>query len=353
MLSLPARLRAGLPALTAALALGACDIPTAPPKLETTWRIPVDATTFSVTELLPSSVTTTDDGTAFVLDFEPQTIARSLGQLCAPCAAAHGFTVPKPAFTANIDDDVELPSDVASVTVSGGSLAVQVRHTFGFDPLRPSATARGSLTISLTNQGRTLGTVTQSGTNVDLPSGSSRTFFLPVTGQISGPITVALTLTSPAGDPVTINSNSTFETTVSSSELELSQASVAVQNQQVSVDQVELDLSDVDETVADHVLGGELLLTIVNPFTVQGNLSLTVQGAGMNIPAKTVSIAPASTTEASIAFTGPELQSMLGREVTLTLSGQLSGVGATVAVTPNQVVVVRSSLQLDIGPTEE
>ena len=344
---------ARLAALVGALALGACDIPTSLPQIESTWRIPGDTTTLSVASLLPSEVAISSDGSAFVLTLEATQISRSLAELCSSCAAAHGFTVPKPAFSFDIQDQVELPPEVASATVSGGNLVVSLTHDFGFDPIRPSATARGSYTITLRSGGRVLATQTQNGTTVDLASGNVRTLILPVApGPLSGPLDVELTMTSPAGDPVTINANSTFRITVSTADLLLSEANVAVENQQVSVEQVELDLEDIDAEISDKVKSGQLRLTIVNPFAVQGNLSLSVLGASMPIAPKTIAVAPSTTTQVNIDFTGPELQAMLGRTVRLDVSGPFSATGGTITVRPDQVVVLRSTLQLVLGPTE-
>src|SRR5205085_12638178 len=86
------------------VAVSACEVPTKLPSWDQTWLIPGDSTKVSVSELLPKTgeLTVSTSGGQPVFAFNmatPAAISRSLGQVCAACAAANGATVPKPAFT--------------------------------------------------------------------------------------------------------------------------------------------------------------------------------------------------------------------------------------------------------------
>ncbi|HUP90447.1 MAG TPA: hypothetical protein VM100_13905 [Longimicrobiales bacterium] len=337
--------------LLAALSATACDIPTGPPKWDSTFVVQSEGTTLSVSQLLPSSVTLANNGTSFALSLSPSTFSQSLGTLCgAPCTAVNGATAPKPSFTGAFNTTIALPADVVSAALTGGSLNLAVTNNFSFDPIRPSATARGSIAITVTSGTVTVGNSTISGTTQALPPGTTTQLQVPLTaGTIAGPLAVTLTVTSPAGDPTQINTASTLSVTATANNLQVSSASVRVQNRQVTATQVNFNVGDIDEFIVDHLKEGALILTINNPFGVTGNLPLTINANG-TVVTKSVAIA-AGTSTVEVSFTQSELRSILGKSnVTLRIGPGAVNSAANVTVTPNQVLSVSTKLRIVVGP---
>lgn len=331
-----------------ALALGACDFPTEPPIFESRFIIPAEQTTLRVGELLPAEVTVV--GNEFALSIQPVTFARTLGQMCgAPCVAANGLTIPKPAFSDNFPVTITLPADVQSAVVSSGGVAVTLGHTFGFDPLRPTNGANGSITVTLRSAGTVVGTLTITD---PFPSGTQLTRTVPISANatITAPLTVDIALTSPAGtNLVTINSNAALNVTASPAALRISQASVRVPATNVDVEQVQLDLSDIDQEIADRVQSGALVVRTTNPFPVSGTLTLAVTGANVQPKQVTVSACAAATpclTTQRIEFSEAEMQSMLGNTLTLSITGRLTSASGFVTVRPTQQIDIDTQLDM-------
>jgi hypothetical protein len=135
--------------------------------------------------------------------------------------------------------------------------------------------------------------------------------------------------------------------TATPANIQISSANIAVTNKQVSVTSVDLDLSDIDDALTDRVVSGAIILKMSNPFAVSGTLQLRLTGAGVNIT-KNVTVAAGTTTQ-RVEFTGPELKSILGQNVTLSISGPVSATnGGVVTVTPNQRLSIQTSLDLVI-----
>ena len=330
----------------------ACDFPTGLPKWNTEWLVPVDSTTLTAAQLLPGSVSFTGDRSAFTVSVAPVTLSGSLGDLCgAACTALGGQTVPKPAFTATLVDTLRLPSEAPAATLASGTVAVLITNGFGFDPLRPSSSARGTLTVTVKSGSTSLGRLVLSGDTVSLPSGGSLTRSVALTaGAVSNRLAVEMTLASPAGDPVRIDASQRFSLTATATSLRLSDISVTVNQKQASIDPFTVDLSGIDESLVDRVQGGSLVLDEVNPFGVTGNMALRFMSSGMTPILKTVPLA-AGTSRQVVDFTPQELRSMLGREVTATASGLVSA-GQAVKLTPAQAVQITTRLSLVIGPKE-
>ena len=76
--------------------LSGCDVPTAVPLIDVRWVFPIEETSISVAELLPSNVAIA--GGNFDLTVAPVLLPQALGGLCGPCLLVDGFTAPKPAF---------------------------------------------------------------------------------------------------------------------------------------------------------------------------------------------------------------------------------------------------------------
>ena len=113
--------------------LTGCDVPCEAPFLDQRWILPVDNSTISVTELLPSGVTVS--GNNFAVSVGAFTTNKSLGDLCATCAALNGLTAPVPAFNGQLTLSQTLPANVQQATVVSGSALIAIQNAFAFDPL--------------------------------------------------------------------------------------------------------------------------------------------------------------------------------------------------------------------------
>jgi hypothetical protein len=331
------------------LGLAACDFPTEIPKWDTTWLVPADSTTIGVSSLLPSSITTNSNASAFLLSVQPVTLGQSLGDLCGgACAPLNGLTVPKPAFSGTVSSSISLPAEV--VSVSGGQAAVTLSHDFSFDPLRPAPGQFGYIVVSLTSGSTVLATDSMAGETLDFPAGVVRTRTLTLNGAVNGPIGVTVKTFSPAGGTVTIDLSDRL-TVTTPSQLQFGQSQIRVTNRTINTTDVELDLGDIDETVTERTKAGALLLTLINPFAVSGDLTITITAPGTTIT-KTVALAQ-GTTNARVEFNHDEIQAILqSSPVLLRASGAVCASACTTTVTPSQSVKIASRLELTIGPKE-
>jgi hypothetical protein len=349
-------------------AVGACDMPTRLPTWDQTWLIPGDSTSIAVSELLPSSgdltMTTVNGQPAFALTVaSPGTYSQSLGQICSACATANGTTVPKPAFVLRDSVDTSLPSDVVAATIVSGTFTYTVTNNFSFDPIRPNAAgapygyfvvtvkngstvvARDSVDGAALAMGKNGATVQRS-LSVLLNNGS-----LAITG--ASPLRVYLTLNSPQGDPVTINASQSISVAFQPAPVALSQAQVQIGNQSISATQTNIDFSSVsDQAVINRVQGGTLHLVIASPFGVQGTLTATFTAPGTATITKTLPLTTAAQQTPDISLTADELRSLLGKSVTLSVSGTVSSPSGTVTLTPTQVLQVNSTFQIILSTTE-
>jgi hypothetical protein len=349
-------------------ALGACELPTRLPQWNQNWIIPGDSTTISVSQLLPTSgeltMSTVGNQPVFALSVAaPGTYSQSLGQICSACAAANGTTVPKPAFTLSDSVSTALPSDVVAATVVSGTLSYTITNGFSFDPIRPNAAGApyGWFVLRVMN-GTTLvaidsvdGSVTAIGKNgatlprsvpVALAGGS-------VTLDGTKSIRVYLTLNSPQGDPVTINSSQSISISFQPTPVSLSQAQVQIGTQSVTANQTDIDLSGLgDQGLINRVQGGTVHLIIASPFGVQGTLTATFSAAGIVPITKTLGLTTAAQQTQDIMLSASELRSLLGKSVTLDVSGSVSSPSGTVTLSPTQALRVTSTFQIILSTTE-
>jgi hypothetical protein len=286
------------------------------------------------------------------MQVSPVTVTRSLGQDCAQCALLNGLSVPKPAFSANASSSSSLPSDIVAATLTGGALAITVQNGFNFDPLRPSASARGYVITTITNGSVVIGRDSVDGANAALPAGGSLTRTVPLSGSVSSavPVTVSMVINSPAGDPVQMDASRFIVATATPTGLKVATANVAVLNRQVNTIS-SIDLASVDSAITNKVQSGGLVLSITNPFQVAGilNLRLTPDGGAPINKTVTLSIASAATTQ-RVDFSKSELRALLGHTVTMTIAGAVTSNGSngSTSVSPKQAVVVTSRLDLNI-----
>ena len=338
----------------ACLALsGACKVPTDAPVIDQSWTVPANSTQIAVDQLLPSTVTITTDSTGFLVTVPSASITRSLGQDCASCAAANGAVIPKPAFVANASTATTLPPEVVSATIASGTLQLSIKNNYNFDPLRPSAaagSATGFAVITVSSGANVIGKDSVNGATTSFGSGTTLVRPIALSGSISGSsgVTIAMTINSPAGDPVTINSALTIVATASVPQpIKITGVSVNVSGKSVTK-AANFDLKKVDSTIIRHATGGMLLLAIANPFNVSGPFTLTLNGYGAPI-VRTINIT-AGSSNVTATFTQAEIQRILGNDVTYTLTGTVNG-ASSIPITPKQVVAVTARFQvgLEVG----
>ena len=362
------RLFASVMLLGAALAAGACDLPTGgAPKWNTTWQVPADSGEIGVASLLPPSVSIVTVGAtkAFEVAFAGAGISQSLRSACPACAAANGLTVPKPAFTLTDSATIALPADVAWADLVGGAVEYTLTHDFGFDPLVPSADGaaeKGWLVIRVRSGSAVLAADSVNGSSATLAPNVAHTRSVAVDASpasprhVNGPITVTVTLYSPAGDPVTINDAQSLHVNVVPRGLSVSQASVSLPAKTIISRQKTVDLSGLGGEVSGRVQGGSVVLTIRNPFAVEGQLTATLTAPGaapvsrdLTFPVGGLSSPP---TVLRVPLTADELARLMGSSnVTVDVSGNVTAPNGAVTVTPTQVFGVSTMLEIILSTT--
>lgn len=335
------------PCLVALVLLAACEIPTALPIYDTMWSVPAKSTSISINTLLPPQVTPTSDNSAFQVTLSPSSASftRSLAQDCAACGAANGLTVPKPPFSAGGSTSLAFPSSVSSATLVRDTLAVTITNGFNFDPLRPSASARGYLVIAVQNGSTVVGRDSVDGASTALPASGTLVRKIPLSGTIAAAsgLQIGLQVNSPLGDPVAIDASRTISVSGSVGTVFVSSAKVNVTNQAVSATPSSLNLSGIDSSITKRAGGATLELTVNNPIAVSGNLVVTLNGA--TPITKTVALS-GGTSAPSVPFTQSEVRSLLGQNVTMSVNGTVGG--SNVTVQPGQTLSVSSRFVLTL-----
>jgi hypothetical protein len=339
-----ARARLGRRAVLVAALLGtACDLPTATPRFESRFVVPLQTTRMAVSDLLPPGVTM--EGDVFQVSIGAAAAQRTLGQMCgSPCTLLQGQQAPKPAFTHSFGIDQDLPAEVLGAVISEGTATVTVSHRFDFDPLRPpGATQNGTISITVRSGGVTLGSATL---DQAFPRITPVTRSVQLAGRVSGGIEVMVAIVSPAGGPVLINNSAPMSVSVEATVVRATEALVVVHNRPVAVRPTLLDLTGVDDGVRDRVRRGTLVLDMANPFAVSGvmQLRLHAPSSGADIQ-RTVQVQPALTTQ-RIELTEAEIRSLLGHSVTATVTGPVSAPGGAITVRPDQQLVLTPRLDL-------
>jgi hypothetical protein len=126
----------------------------------------------------------------------------------------------------------------------------------------------------------------------------------------------------------------------------VSEATIRVQNRQVSVSQAQIDLSGVDQSLRGRVRGGALTVVMNNPYGVTGTLQLQLIGGGGTVT-KPLNVQLGQSTQ-RIEFSQAELQTLLGHNVRLQISGPVSAPTGTVTIRPNQTLTINTRLELTL-----
>jgi hypothetical protein len=345
------------------LALGACDIPTSAPKIESRFVFPSDSVSLSVNSLLPANQVTAAGANFQLTVPAPAPFARTLGQMCGvTCTALNGASVPKPAFSDSFAIVVAMPAEVTSAVIVSGAVNVVIANNLGFDVLQPAGSvSTGTMVITARNGTTVLGSAT---VLAPFPNGTQKTVSVPIAaGTVTGPINISVAFSSPAGTtPVVINTNNSIAVTVTPAPILISSATVQVANKAVTASSSTLGLGSIDKGIADRVLSGAFLLTITNPFGVSGTMTMSITCAPTNndpenpctiSPAITrpvqISASPTSTTR--VEFSGEDLKKILGHDVNVVLSGTVSGTNNSVTVQPGQVLGIKTKVDVIIQVT--
>lgn len=329
-------------ALLGLAVLAGCAIPTEAPIIEQRWILPVDNTTISVSELLPSGVTVS--GSNFAVSVTAFSTNKTLGELCSSCAPLQGLAAPVPAFTGTFTMSQTLPADVSAATIASGSAQIAIQNGFSFDPLAGG----GSLVVTLTDGqgGKQIGQTTFSGA---MAAGATTTQILTVTpGAINATLFVTAVITSPGGQVTTIDNAQRLTITATPGTILASSARVNVSNQSVTIDPVDLDVADIDDAISNRIENGSIILTIANPFGVSVGAQLNINYPGGTIT-KALSIAGGATSTSTLAYSGAELRTFLGKSnVRLTGTGTVSSSAGSINVTPGQKVTINAKIDITL-----
>lgn len=349
--------------LGALVGLGACDVAefvsNPMPRLEQTWNLPAPSTSVSVASLLPDdgSVTILPDSSAFSVTVGGASITRRVGADCGQCETLNGTNAIKPAFVLNAGNSTSLPADVAAATVLSGTISVQLTNNMSFDPLfvrnNPATQPQGWMLIVVRSGSLVLGRDSVNGATTPFAPGTQllRNIAL-TTGQITGSITVDVTLDSPAGDHNEfINANGTLSAVASVPSLNVASVSLNVPNQSLDSDPDTVDLGDFD---FGEIVSGALEMTITNPFAITGTLGMRFRYGQdpAEVITKSVTFPTSGTATATIALNEAEMDLLVGKEVEITVTGAVNS-AAPITVTPRQAITIENRMILTIRTGEE
>jgi len=357
--------RAVLLGLTCGIA--ACDVASfiqdPKPILEQTWSVPAESASVSVASILPPGVgiystpaSSPPDSSAFQVTVSSVNFTRVLGADCAPCVPLNGTTAIKPNFVIATGATTNMPADVVSGALLGGLVTIQVSHNFSFDPLRPKSNApastdpaqQGKMVIVVRSGSLVVGRDSVMGVTTAFPQGVVLTLPIPLqTGNITGTLSVDLTLTSPPSDnPVPMNSNAILSAATAVPDLRIGQVRMNVVNRTMtSVPGDSIELSGLDESITKHVVSAALEMTITNPFNVAGNVNVAFGYAPAQSITKSVSMPTGVAQIRSVTLDSAEMSTLLdsGEKIALSMSGSVNSV-APFDVTPKQVIRISNRL---------
>lgn len=332
--------------------LAGCDIPTDLPRIETRWIVPAEETRFGVAQLLPAMVSVSSDSSAFLVEFDPASFSRTLGEVCGlACTAADGLTVPKPPFLGVVESQIDFPPEVFAISVVDGEVTLEITNRFGFDPIRPAAGAFGSMTLRVTDDadGDVLSELVVSGADTTFADGTTQTRTLTLAPiDVNGSLVASVVLDSPAGDPVTIDASAELSVVATPGLIRVASVAVDVSNEPVAFDPRDLNVGDIDQDLEDRLIQGSFLLNVTNPFGVAADFDLSITGGTLPIM-RTASITSAASSQVRIDFTGNELRSFLGEDgVVLSGSAVIDAGAGVVTVLPGQELILEAQMDLTV-----
>jgi hypothetical protein len=235
---------------------------------------------------------------------------------------------------------------------------VQVTNSLSFDPLRVKTIAPASTNAS--QQGRMV-IVVRSGSLVvgkDSTNGVTTAFapgavlIRPITlqtGNITGTLSVDLTVTSPPSDNnVFMNANGTLAASASVPDLRIAQVRINVVNQSLTnVEADSVSLSGLQGSISDKVIGAAMEMTITNPFNLTGNLTVSLGYAPGQSITKSVTLPTGVDQVVTVTLDSAEMATLFEAEekIAFAVSGNVNS-PAPIDVTPKQVITIASKLRL-------
>jgi hypothetical protein len=345
----------------AAVALGllaACDLPTAAPKWDTSWQVPVSEDSVTIGQLLPGGVTTT--GVLFNVAVQKDSVAASLGSMCAGCGAVHGTTAALPGFTFTLFVEDSVPQNVVQVTPAAGtSYAYQVQNDLSFDPLRPEPGVFGTLIIGLVDpDSNVIAVDTVLGQNVTVAPGTTLSRTMPMANlPVGGPFQLAARVIVPAGATVPIDTSSRLVIRSNQDSVGLSSVRVVVDSLSIVSISKELDLTGIVGEFESSIQSADIKITIRNPMSVGGAVQLNfLDGLGADIlPPKSFVLSPGDT-EQMIGLTQAGILDLIEYgTVNLRITGVVAGtLGASVAeIHPDDVAELKSRVFVTVRIGED
>ena len=334
------------------------------PTFEQTWNIPTAPTAISAGSLIPGNVaiystpgSTPPDSSAFLLNINNVVFTKRVGDDCAQCQTQNGTTATKPAFVLAAGGSSPLPTDVVSGALINASVSYSIVNNLSFDPIRVrpvSDPTQGYMLILIRSGSVVLGRDSINGATTAFPPGA--TLSAPVimnTGTITGVIQVDATISSPAGDPaqppVLINANGTVRVTATLANVRTSSLRINVVNKRITNRPATIHLKGLDSAITRRIVSGRLEMSIDNPWTVGGNLGLNLIYDAQDTLPKSMTMAPAtqprSAQQQAIVFDKADMQTLLGKEVVLNMSGPVSS-ASPVNVTPKQAIGIANRMVL-------
>lgn len=345
--------RRGLLLLLAVVTLGACGLlPSEPPKFEETYVVQAASLNLSAIDLAPGEIGVNTDSSAFEIVSDSTIFVAKLGDMCTACRPINGTTAAKPAFTYTFSSTIPVSPALISASITGGAFDLYVAHTLSFDPIRPSATARGSVVMTVKRGTTTVASLTLDGNTQPLPAdGLLHGASVPMTPfNLNGPLTIDVTVTSPAGNAVTIDTSDVILVFAGPVRAQVSQVTVSVASQSFA-DTVPLDLTQTKLNLNEKLEGGAFRFNFTNPFAVGGSFTLKVLDAGGAILLnKNVTLAQSATSANRLALTKAEITSLLGKPLTVIISGTFSSPTGQLVLTPKQVANFTTLLEIIVRP---
>ena len=322
------------------LLFAGCEYPTDLPIVEQRWIVPIEETTLSVEQLLPTGVEVS--GSDFSVSIDPFSTSQALGNLCPACVALNGLTASAPPFTASFNASENLPADVTAAMISSASIDIPIVNGLSFDPIAGG----GSLTITITDGqgGAELGqAVVDGATGGEMPANSTLTTTISIDSKNIGTTFFAsVNVVSVGGQVALINTSQQITVTATTTSMLVSSATVNVSSRSVEFDDEPLDVEDIDSQLIDRIQEASLLLDIVNPFGISVSGTINIGPTS-----KTLSIDASTTSSTSITYTNAELRTWLGQP-DITFSGSGTASGGSVTVSPGQEMTIDVTLDATI-----
>ncbi len=340
-------------ALLAVFALGACDmIPTEPPNFEQTYVVQAASLNLSAADLAPAEVGVNADSSAFLIVSDSTLRSASLGEICSACRPLQGTTAPKPAFTYTFSTTIPVSAQLIAASVVGGTIDLALGNGLNFDPVRPSASARGSIVMTVRRGTTTVATFTVNGTTTAFPPGTVLGGAIPITPfNFNQSLSVDVTVTSPAGDPFVVDTARRLLAAAGPLRASISEVTVSVASQSFA-DTTSLDFSETQVNLSDKLQGGAFRFNFTNPFAVGGSFSLRFfeLGSATAVLQKSVTLAPTATSANRIGLTRAEVTSLLGKQLTVIVDGTFNAPSGQLTLTPRQVANFTSLLEIIVRP---